>query len=88
MKIGIVGLGKLGMPVALAINMKGHDIMGHDIRKEAMTTETFLHREVGPNGEPSIEVRCRSAGRANPASLSVPRGPGISAGAALSPMGN
>lgn len=55
MKIGIVGLGKLGMPVALAINMKGHDIMGHDIRAEAMTTASFAHREVGPNGEPSIE---------------------------------
>lgn len=56
MKIGIVGLGKLGMPVALAINMKGHDIMGHDIRAEAMTIESFPHREVGPDGEPSIEV--------------------------------
>jgi 6-phosphogluconate dehydrogenase (decarboxylating) len=82
MKIGIVGLGKLGMPVALAINMKGHDIMGHDIRKEAMTTETFLHREVGPNGEPTIEVRAAPLGRSSLSSLSVPRGPGLSKGAA------
>ena len=29
MKIGIIGLGKLGMPVALAMNLKGHDVMGY-----------------------------------------------------------
>jgi len=31
MKIGIVGLGKLGLPVALAIEKKGHDVVGFDI---------------------------------------------------------
>ena len=31
MKIGFVGLGKLGLPVALAVESKGHDVVGFDI---------------------------------------------------------
>lgn len=31
MKIGIIGLGKLGLPVALAIESKGHEVRGYDI---------------------------------------------------------
>ena len=31
MKIGFVGLGKLGYPCALAVAMKGHDVMAYDI---------------------------------------------------------
>lgn len=31
MKIGIIGLGKLGLPVALAIEAKGHEVMGFDV---------------------------------------------------------
>ena len=34
MKIGFVGLGKLGLPVALAIESKGHKVFGYDIKKE------------------------------------------------------
>lgn len=30
-KIGFVGLGKLGLPVALAIESKGHEVVGYDI---------------------------------------------------------
>ena len=56
MKIGIVGLGKLGMPVALGMNMKGHDVMGFDINPACLQKETFPHREIGPNGEETIEV--------------------------------
>ena len=33
MNIGIVGLGKLGLPVALAIESKGHKVFGYDIDK-------------------------------------------------------
>lgn len=55
MKVGFVGLGKLGMPVALAISMKGHDVMGYDIDADKMRKDRFPHREVGPDGEPSIE---------------------------------
>ena len=34
MKIGFVGLGKLGLPVALAVESKGHKVYGYDIKKE------------------------------------------------------
>lgn len=33
-RIGFVGLGKLGLPVALAIESKGHDVIGYDINPE------------------------------------------------------
>ena len=41
-KIGFVGLGKLGLPVALAISKQGHTVTGYDIsdgRMEAATRE-------------------------------------------------
>ena len=31
MKIGFLGLGKLGLPVALAVESKGHQVIGTDI---------------------------------------------------------
>ncbi|HWP49028.1 MAG TPA: nucleotide sugar dehydrogenase [Candidatus Limnocylindrales bacterium] len=60
-KVGLVGLGKLGMPVALAMSMKGHDVMGYDIDTGKMQKEQFPHREAGPNGEPSIEPLLRKS---------------------------
>src|SRR5712692_3739344 len=54
-RIGFVGLGKLGMPVALALSLKGHDVMGYDVDSGRMRKDRFPHREIGPNGEPSIE---------------------------------
>ena len=33
MKIGFIGLGKLGLPVALAVESKGHKVFGYDIDK-------------------------------------------------------
>jgi UDPglucose 6-dehydrogenase len=61
MRVGIVGLGKLGTPVALAMALKGHDVMGYDLDPERMQKERFPHREVGPNGEPSIEPLLRAS---------------------------
>lgn len=34
MNIGFLGLGKLGLPVALAVESRGHSIAGHDISKQ------------------------------------------------------
>jgi UDPglucose 6-dehydrogenase len=34
MTIGMIGMGKLGLPVALAINSKGHDVIGYDPNPE------------------------------------------------------
>ena len=61
MKIGFIGLGKLGIPVALAISLKGHDVMGYDIDPSKMQKESFPHRELGPNGELSLEIALRES---------------------------
>ena len=38
MRIGFVGLGKLGLPCALAIESKGHEVMGYDISPDVINT--------------------------------------------------
>ena len=55
MRIGFMGLGKLGLPCALAIDMKGHDVMGYDINPNVLQKEHVPYKEAGPNGEPSIQ---------------------------------
>ena len=50
MKIGIIGLGKLGLPCAVAMALKGHDVMGYDIRSELMSKEPRRYLESGPDG--------------------------------------
>lgn len=36
MKIGFMGLGKLGLPVALAVESKGHEVYGYDISEKTL----------------------------------------------------
>jgi UDPglucose 6-dehydrogenase len=50
MKIGFIGLGKLGLPCALAINSKGHEVWGYDIDKnvaETLETKKLTYLEEG-----------------------------------------
>ena len=50
MNIGFVGLGKLGLPVALAIESKGHSVVGYDINpdvKEYVKQRQIPYREEG-----------------------------------------
>jgi len=56
MKIGFLGLGKLGLPCALAIDLKGHDVIGYDINPKVMQKERVPFKEQGPNGEPSTST--------------------------------
>src|SRR5664280_553291 len=51
MKVGFVGLGKLGLPCAVAIAMKGHDVMGYDIDGSLMNKSARPYRETGPDGQ-------------------------------------
>ena len=36
MNIGFLGLGKLGLPVSLAVEGKGHKVYGYDISKHTI----------------------------------------------------
>ena len=50
MKIGFMGLGKLGLPCALAIEEKGHEVCGYDIDSSVETileTKELPYREEG-----------------------------------------
>jgi len=50
MKIGFMGLGKLGLPCALAIEQKGHEVYGYDISsavKTILDTKELPYREEG-----------------------------------------
>lgn len=50
MKIGMIGLGKLGLPVALAIEAAGHEVAGYDpspVVKEIRETATLPYVEEG-----------------------------------------
>ena len=52
MNIGFVGMGKLGLPVALAVESKGHNVMGYDINPERMQKKAWPFQEVTPDGKP------------------------------------
>ncbi len=49
MNIGFIGLGKLGLPVALAIESKGHKVVGYDISEEVkniVESKRIPYREI------------------------------------------
>lgn len=50
MKVGMIGLGKLGLPVALAIESRGHEVKGYDTNPEVegyLRSATIPYREEG-----------------------------------------
>ena len=52
MKIGFLGLGKLGLSCALAIESKGHDVVGYDsnpIVQEYIRNKKIPYKEEGVN---------------------------------------
>tara|TARA_Y100000592_G_scaffold48254_1_gene76494 strand:+ start:3234 stop:4484 length:1251 start_codon:yes stop_codon:yes gene_type:complete len=49
MNIGFIGLGKLGLPVALAVESRGHKVVGHDISeqvKDIIDTKKLQYEEI------------------------------------------
>lgn len=54
MKIGMYGMGKLGLPVALAIESKGHEVMGYDIRPEPYEYIENKHYPFREEGVPEL----------------------------------
>jgi len=61
MKVGFVGLGKLGMPCAVAMAAKGHDVMGFDCIAANLTKERCNYRETGPDGIAPFEPILRAS---------------------------
>jgi UDPglucose 6-dehydrogenase len=55
MKIGFIGLGNLGLPMAYAFRLKGHEVYGYDLNPYRMDPNWFKEKEQGPNGEPSLK---------------------------------
>lgn len=55
MKIGFVGLGKLGLPCAVAIDKKGHDVMGFDLDPSRMQKDSINYRETAADGKSPFE---------------------------------
>lgn len=51
MKVGFVGLGKLGLPVATCLAMQGHDVIGYDVDPKRMTKKPQPQKEEGPGGK-------------------------------------
>lgn len=51
MKVGLVGLGKLGMPIAVAMGYVGHFVIGTDTNRKAMTRSEWPFKEEGYDGE-------------------------------------
>lgn len=47
MKVGMIGLGKLGLPVSIALSSK-HEVFGYDINPSLMSKREYEHKEVGP----------------------------------------
>ena len=53
-RIGFVGMGKLGLPVAIGIANKGHFVLGYDINpiydEYTVISKVFTEHEAGPDG--------------------------------------
>lgn len=47
MKLAMIGLGKLGLPVAVALGQK-HEVVGFDVNPDLMRKRKYEHRELGP----------------------------------------
>ena len=42
MKVGFLGLGKLGLPVSLAVESKGHEVFGYDISQQTIDEDKII----------------------------------------------
>ena len=50
MNVGFIGLGKLGLPCALAVESRGHKVVGYDPSKQVkdiIDTKKLQYQEIG-----------------------------------------
>ncbi|MEV6810774.1 NAD(P)-binding domain-containing protein [Micromonospora sp. NPDC051296] len=52
--IGVVGLGKLGLPVAAALALRGYQVIGYDRDDARMRTAALSRYERGPDGKGTL----------------------------------
>lgn len=50
MRVGFIGLGSLGLPCAVAMATRGHDVMGNDIVAGLLNRNPRPYQEAGPDG--------------------------------------
>lgn len=63
-KVGFIGLGKLGLPVATAMALRGADVMGYDVNSKRMSYEKQPYLETGPDGTDDFNDWLHVAGSA------------------------
>jgi len=56
MRIAWIGLGKLGLPCAVAAALRGHAVAGYDVNPAAMSYGPRPYREAGPDGTGSFDA--------------------------------
>jgi len=54
LKIGIIGIGKLGAPLAVGFAYKNHKVVAYDKNPERMAGEWFKEKEISPDPEKGI----------------------------------
>jgi UDPglucose 6-dehydrogenase len=59
MKIGFVGLGKLGLPTALALEARGHNVFGHDPAPNVAEILRTRHYPYHEEGVPELLAKTR-----------------------------
>lgn len=52
--IGVVGLGKLGLPIAATLALHGHTVIGYDRLESRMDLASLSPREAGPDGTTAL----------------------------------
>ena len=57
MKVAVVGLGKLGAPLAAVLASKGNDVLGIDVNPEAVRR---LEEGIAPVQEPGLQDLVRA----------------------------
>src|SRR3989344_6713022 len=60
-RLGFIGMAKLGLPCALAMDMHGHDVMGYDVDASRMQKRTINYRETAPDGVSPLEPLLRES---------------------------
>ena len=54
---GVVGLGKLGLPMAVTLALRGHEVLAYDVNPDRMSVKALPATELGPDGsEPLADL--------------------------------